>query len=403
MDLTIQPEHKISKKIKILSIFGTRPEAIKMAPVLKEFNRHPDRIISQVCITAQHRELLDQVLKLFDIQPDIDLDVMRKGQTLTDVASITLSKLGPIIQNEEPDWVLVQGDTTTAMAASLAAFYAQVKVGHIEAGLRTQDRWNPFPEEINRKIIGAIASLHFAPTESAKDNLLLEGVHEDNIFITGNTGVDALLWAVNHQQSTLVSADVIEKAIKHGVLKNLNVNKKMILVTAHRRENQGKPLEDICRALIEIAERYVNDVQIIFPVHLNPEIYEPVHRLLEDIPNIILIPPVDYFLSTYLLKQAYLVLTDSGGIQEEATTLGIPVLALRNVTERYESIESGTGCLVGTNCEKIVKKVTELLEDAEYYKSMAKPNYLYGDGHAAKRIRKILLGENISSFTLDTK
>ena len=374
-----------------------------MAPLLIEFDRHPDRIVSQVCITAQHRELLDQVLNLFDIQPDIDLDVMRKGQTPTDVASITLSKLGPIIQNEEPDWVLVQGDTTTAMAASLAAFYAQVKVGHIEAGLRTQDRWNPFPEEINRKIIGAIASLHFAPTESAKDNLLLEGVHEDNVFVTGNTGVDALLWAVNRQQATYAPADVIGKAIKDSVLKNFNVNKKMILVTAHRRENQGKPLEDICQALITIAEGYVNDVQIIFPVHLNPEVYEPVHRLLKDIPNIILIPPVDYFLSIYLLKRAYLVLTDSGGIQEEAPALGIPVLVLRNVTERFESIESGTSCLVGTNCEKIVKKVTKLLEDTEYYKSMAKPNYLYGDGHAAKRIRKILLGEKPSSFTLATK
>jgi len=212
-----------------------------------------------------------------------------------------------------------------------------------------------------------------------------------------------LLWAVNHQQSTLVLEDVIEKAIKHGVLKNLNVNKKMILVTAHRRENQGKPLEDICRALIEIAERYVNDIQIIFPVHLNPEVYEPVHRLLGDIPNIILIPPVDYLLSTYLLKQAYLVLTDSGGIQEEAPALGKPVLVLRNVTERFESIESGISCLVGTDCESIVKTATKLLEDAEYYKSMAKPNYLYGDGHAAKRIRKILLGEKPSSFTLVTK
>jgi len=393
----------MSKKLKILSIFGTRPEAIKMAPVLKEFNRHPDRIVSQVCITAQHRELLDQVLKLFDIQPGIDLDIMRKGQAPTDVVSIALSKLGPIIQNEEPDWVIVQGDTTTAMAASLAAFYAQVKVGHIEAGLRTQDRWNPFPEEINRKIIGAIASLHFAPTEIAKDNLLLEGVHEDSIFVTGNTGVDALLWAINTQQSTFDSADVIEKAIKHGGLKNLNINKKIILVTAHRRENQGKPLEDICRALIEIAERYMNDVQIIYPVHLNPEVYEPVHRLLRDVPNIILIPPVDYLLSIYLLKQAYMVLTDSGGIQEEAPALGIPVLVLRNHTERFESIESGTSCLIGTSCEKIVNKVTQLLEDEEYCKRMAKPKYLYGDGHAAIRIRKILLGENTSSFTLDAK
>ena len=391
----------MSKRIKILSIFGTRPEAIKLAPVIKEFNKYPDRIVSQVCITAQHRELLDQVLDLFDIQPGIDLDVMRKDQTPADVASITLSKLGPIIQNEEPDWVLVQGDTTTAMAASLAASYAQVKVGHIEAGLRTQDHWNPFPEEINRKIIGAIASLHFAPTEAAKENLLLEGVHEDNIIVTGNTGVDALLWAVNRQQTTLDSEDPYKEAIKDGVLKKLNLNKKMIFVTAHRRENHGKPLEEICLALQEIVERYMNEVQIVFPVHLNPEVYEPAHRLLGDIPNIILIPPVDYYLSIYLLKQAYLILTDSGGIQEEASALGIPVLVLRNVTERFESIESGTSCLVGTNCEKIVNKVTELLENGEYYKSMAKPSNTYGDGQAAIRIRKILLGESTSSFTVE--
>jgi len=391
----------MSKRIKILSIFGTRPEAIKLAPVIKEFNKYPDRIVSQVCITAQHRELLDQVLDLFDIQPGIDLDVMRKDQTLADVASITLSKLGPIIQNEEPDWVLVQGDTTTAMAASLAASYAQVKVGHIEAGLRTQDHWNPFPEEINRKIIGAIASLHFAPTEAAKENLLLEGVHEDNIIVTGNTGVDALLWAVNRQQTTLDSEDPYKEAIKDGVLKKLNLNKKMIFVTAHRRENHGKPLEEICLALQEIVEKYMNEVQIVFPVHLNPEVYEPAHRLLGDIPNIILIPPVDYYLSIYLLKQAYLILTDSGGIQEEASALGIPVLVLRNVTERFESIESGTSCLVGTNCEKIVNKVTELLENGEYYKSMAKPSNTYGDGQAAIRIRKILLGESTSSFTVE--
>jgi len=391
----------MSKRIKILSIFGTRPEAIKLAPVIKEFNKYPDRIVSQVCITAQHRELLDQVLDLFDIQPGIDLDVMRKDQTPADVASITLSKLGPIIQNEEPDWVLVQGDTTTAMAASLAASYAQVKVGHIEAGLRTQDHWNPFPEEINRKIIGAIASLHFAPTEAAKENLLLEGVHEDNIIVTGNTGVDALLWAVNRQQTTLDSEDPYKEAIKDGVLKKLNLNKKMIFVTAHRRENHGKPLEEICLALQEIVEKYMNEVQIVFPVHLNPEVYEPAHRLLGDIPNIILIPPVDYYLSIYLLKQAYLILTDSGGIQEEASALGIPVLVLRNVTERFESIESGTSCLVGTNCEKIVNKVTELLENGEYYKSMAKPSNTYGDGQAAIRIRKILLGESTSSFTVE--
>jgi UDP-N-acetylglucosamine 2-epimerase (non-hydrolysing) len=393
----------MGQKLKILSIFGTRPEAIKLAPVLRELDNHPERIISQVCITGQHRELLDQALELFDIQPDFDLDIMQANQTPTEVASLTLSKLAPVFQRLAPDWVLVQGDTTTAIAASLAAFYAQVKVGHIEAGLRTQDRWNPFPEEINRKIIGAIANLHFAPTESAKHNLIQEGIHEEDIFVTGNTGIDALLWVLNQQLSTRATMSAIENRVKHGDLKGLDVNKKMILVTAHRRENQGKPLEDICQALKEIAKKYVDEVQIIYPVHLSPAVYEPVNRLLGSVPNIMLIPPVDYFLLVYLMKQAFLILTDSGGIQEEAPALGIPVLVLRNVTERIESLEFGTGCLVGTDSEEIVKRTTKLLEDKAYYKNMAKPNYHYGDGQAAKRVVKILLGEDPSPFIPKTK
>jgi len=391
------------KKIKILSIFGTRPEAIKMAPVLKELDKYPDRIISQVCATAQHRDLLDQVLGLFEIQPDYDLGVMQSSQTPTEVASLTLSKLGPIIQNEEPDWVLVQGDTTTAMAASIAAFYAQVKVGHIEAGLRTQDRWNPFPEEINRKIIGAIANLHFTPTESAKHNLILEGIQGEDIFVTGNTGIDALLWVLNQQLSTPAMMSAIENRVKQGDLKGIDVIKKMILVTAHRRENHGKPLEEICQALKEIARRYVDEVQIIYPVHLSPAINETVYRLLGSVPNIMLVPPVDYFLLVYLMKQTYLILTDSGGIQEEAPALGKPVLVLRNVTERMESFASGTNCLVGTDCERIIKEVTRLLEDAEYYKILSKSKYFYGDGHAAKRVVKILLGEEPSPFITKTE
>ena len=389
----------MDRKLKILSIFGTRPEAIKLASVLRELDNHPERINSQVCITAQHRELLDQVLELFDIRPDYDLDIMQANQTPTEVASLILSKLAPILQSLAPDWVLVQGDTTTAMASSLAAFYAQVKVGHVEAGLRTQDRWNPFPEEINRKIIGAIASQHFAPTENAKDNLLREGVLEEDVYVTGNTGVNALLWAVSRQHTTHVSAAAIEEAIKHGILKNLDVTKKMILVTAHRRENQGKPLEDICLALKEIAEKYVNDVQIIYPVHLNPAVQEPVHRLIGNLPNIMLIPPADYLSLVYLMKMAYIILTDSGGIQEEAPALGKPVLVLRKVTERPEAIEFGTGCIVGTDRKEIVKKTITLLEDKAYYTKMAKPNYHYGDGRAANRIVEVLLGKNTTPFT----
>ena len=272
-------------------------------------------------------------------------------------------------------------------------------MGHVEAGLRTQDRWNPFPEEINRKIIGAIASQHFAPTENAKDNLLREGVLEEDVYVTGNTGVDALLWAVSRQDTTHVSAAAIEEAIKHGILKNLDVTKKMILVTAHRRENQGKPLEDICLALKEIAEKYVNDVQIIYPVHLNPAVQEPVHRLIGNLPNIILILPADYLSLVYLMKMAYIILTDSGGIQEEAPALGKPVLVLRKVTERPEAIEFGTGCIVGTDRKEIVKKTITLLEDKAYYTKMAKPNYHYGDGRAANRIVEVLLGKNTTPFT----
>lgn len=265
--------------------------------------------------------------------------------------------------------------------------------------MRTQDRWNPFPEEINRKIIGAIASQHFAPTENAKDNLLREGVLEEDVYVTGNTGVDALLWAVSRQHTTHVSAAAIEEAIKHGILKNLDVTKKMILVTAHRRENQGKPLEDICLALKEIAEKYVNDVQIIYPVHLNPAVQEPVHRLIGNLPNIMLIPPADYLSLVYLMKMAYIILTDSGGIQEEAPALGKPVLVLRKVTERPEAIEFGTGWIVGTDRKEIVKKTITLLEDKAYYTKMAKPNYHYGDGRAANRIVEVLLGKNTTPFT----
>jgi UDP-N-acetylglucosamine 2-epimerase (non-hydrolysing) len=374
-----------------------------MAPVLRELNKYPERINSQVCITAQHRDLLDQVLELFDIRPDHDLDVMRKSQAPAEVASLILSKLDPILQSTTPDWVLVQGDTTTAMTASLAAFYARAKVGHVEAGLRTQDRWNPFPEEINRKIIGAIANFHYAPTESAKQNLMKEGVHEENILVTGNPGIDALLWVASQQSSSRDTKSTIEQRINNGDFKGFAVDKKTILVTAHRRENHGKPLENICLALKEIAERKGDDVQIIYPVHLSPAVQGPVHQLIGNLPNIILVSPVDYLSFVYLMQRAYLIMTDSGGIQEEASTLGKPILVLRNITERSETIEFGTGCLVGTKQKEIVKKTIKLLEDKTEYSRMAKPNYSYGDGQAAKRIVEDLLGENPTPFTPGTR
>lgn len=393
----------MTKKIKVLSIFGTRPEAIKMAPVLRELEKYPERIFSQVCITGQHRDLLFQVLKLFDIQPDFNLNIMRPDQTLTEVASLTLGKLEPILQRVRPDWVLVQGDTTTAMAASLAAFYARVKVGHLEAGLRTHDRLIPFPEEANRKISTVVSHVHFAPTESAKQNLMNEGVQENNIFVTGNTGIDTLMWVLNRQFPSVTMKSTIEQMINNGDLKGYSVDKKIILVTAHRRENHGKPLENVCLALKEIADKHGDEFQIIFPVHLNPAVQEPVHRLIGNIPNILLAPPLDYLSAVYLLKRAYLILTDSGGIQEEASALGKPVLVLRNVTERLESIEHGPGFIVGTDYEEIVKKTKKLLEDKAYYRNMAKPCFPYGDGQAAKRIVKILLGEPATPFTPNIK
>lgn len=382
------------KNLKILSIIGTRPEAIKMASVLKELDLYPGRILSKLCVTAQHRELLDQMLRTFNLRPDYDLDIMRSDQSPAGVASATISMLEPILEEFKPDWVLVQGDTTSAMAASLVSQYAQVKVGHIEAGLRTQDPRNPFPEEMNRKVIGSVASLHFAPTIRAKENLLREGVAEESIKITGNTGIDSLFWAVNQ----IETEDDAVKVIVPEAQKYIDHNKKSILVTAHRRENQGKPLEDICLALKQIADKYKNDVEVIFPVHMNPLVNNPVHRILGNLSNILLIPPADYLQTVFLMKHAYLILTDSGGIQEEAPALGKPVLVLRNVTERVETIQNGTSCLVGTDTEFIVKEVSKFIEEEEYYKEKAKPIYFYGDGKAAKRIVSILMGEDPSPF-----
>ena len=377
------------KKLKVLSIFGTRPEAIKMAPVIHELNKYPDRIISRICVTAQHREMLDQVLALFDIQPDYDLNLMKEDQTLTEVAVLVLSKLEPILKSENPDWVLVQGDTTTAMAASLAAFYAHVKVAHVEAGLRTHDHWKPFPEEINRQLTGVLANLHFAPTENAQKNLMREGVQKEKIFLTGNTIIDALYWVAEQQSRFNGTSE--EQGTNQEVFRYQKEGKKIILVTAHRRENLGKPLENICLALKDIAKRYEDDVQIIYPVHLNPAVQEPALRILGHLPNVQLLPPLDYLPLVHLMKESYLVLTDSGGLQEEAPALGKPVLVLRDTTERIEAVKAGTVRLIGTNRKEIVSEVSQLLNNARHYQKMSRAINPYGDGQAAKRIVAALL------------
>jgi UDP-N-acetylglucosamine 2-epimerase (non-hydrolysing) len=361
--------------MKVLSVFGTRPEAIKMALVIKELERHPDQIVSRICVTAQHRQMLDQVLALFDITPDYDLDVMRGSQSPTQVASAVLAKLEPILQTEKPDWVLVQGDTTTVTAAALAAFYAHVKVGHVEAGLRTFDRWQPFPEEINRKVAGVIADLHFAPTECARQNLLREGILDGQIVVTGNPVIDAL-----HMVADLPYDPAT------GPLHTIPWNRRLILVTAHRRENFGAPLEQVCFALRDIAHAYADDVHIVYPVHLNPNVQAPVHRILNGISNVTLTEPLEYLPLVYLMKRATLVITDSGGIQEEAPGLGKPVLVLREVTERPEAVEAGTVRLVGTDPCLITTSVKQLLDDRHEYARMAHATNPYGDGQAASRI-----------------
>jgi UDP-N-acetylglucosamine 2-epimerase (non-hydrolysing) len=330
-------------------------------------------------VTAQHREMLDQVLRLFEIVPDYDLNVMEENQTPTQVASSVLSRLEPILLDERPDWVLVQGDTTTVAAASLAAFYSRAKLGHVEAGLRTGDKWQPFPEEINRRVAGSIADLHFAPTQGSRQNLLREGISDDRILVTGNTVIDALQWVASQAPPAEVSDLVRSPATR------------LIFVTAHRRENFGAPLEDICLALREIAVRYDGRLHILYAVHRNPNIWAPVHRLLGDLGSVTLTPPLDYLSTVHILKHTYLVLTDSGGLQEEAPSLGKPVLVLRDVTERPEGVEAGTARLVGVKRESIVRETTHLLEDNQAYAAMATAVNPYGDGKASPRIVQALL------------
>jgi len=372
--------------MKVMTVIGTRPEAIKMAPVIKELNNYPGEVESVVCTTAQHRKMLDQVLNVFGISPDYDLNLMRPGQNLSQLTARILIALEEVIVAERPEWVLVQGDTTTVMATSLVAFYHRTKVGHVEAGLRTGDKFQPFPEEINRRVTDVLADLYFAPTKRNRENLLREGVPAQAIVVTGNTVIDALMMTARRVSKRPLDARI-------GVIDG----KRLILVTAHRRENFGTPLRNICRALMEIAQQYRNDIHIVYPVHLNPDIFQPVHEMLGNVSNISLIEPVDYETFVSLMSRAYLILTDSGGIQEEAPSLNKPVLVLRRVTERPEAAALGAIRLVGTEYEIIVHETVRLLEDQAAYREMASVTNPYGDGCASQRIVQAILAHSQDS------
>ncbi|MGF6754863.1 non-hydrolyzing UDP-N-acetylglucosamine 2-epimerase [Paraburkholderia sp. GAS42] len=371
--------------MKVLVVFGTRPEAIKMAPVVEVLKADP-RFDARVCVTAQHRQMLDQVLALFDIVPEFDLDLMRPGQDLTDITARVLMGLRTIFDQWRPDLVLVHGDTTTTMATALAAFYQRIAVGHVEAGLRTGNIYSPWPEEMNRKIAGAIAVTHFAPTEKARENLLAEGIASDAIHVTGNTVIDSLLEVHARVQHSTTLHD--ELSARFSFLRD---DRRLILVTGHRRENFGEGFENMCGALADLAAR--PDVQIVYPVHLNPNVQEPVSRILGSLPNVHLIEPQDYLPFVYLMGRSYLILTDSGGVQEEAPSLGKPVLVMRNTTERPEAVAAGTVRLVGADRSKIISEAQSLLDDADAYERMAHAHNPYGDGMAARRIVEILARE----------
>lgn len=384
---------------KIMLVFGTRPEAIKMAPVVKELQKHPEQFQTIVCVTAQHRQMLDQVLTLFDIKPDYDLNLMKAGQDLFDITCGVLQGIKTVLSKEKPDIVLVHGDTTTTMAAAIAAFYCKVPIGHVEAGLRTFDKFSPFPEEINRTVTGRLADIHFAPTETAKNNLLREGVNTDRILVTGNTVIDALFITIKMMEKKgvekKIEAQMIEQNPSLSQLfddirnKHLDNHARLILVTGHRRENFGKGFENICQALAEIAEQYP-DINILYPVHLNPNVQEPVRRTLGEIHNIHIIPPIEYLPFVFMMNCSDIILTDSGGVQEEAPSLGKPVLVMRAVTERPEAVQAGTVRIVGTDSNTIVRETTRLLKGKVAYQEMATAHNPYGDGIAAIRIVKQL-------------
>jgi UDP-N-acetylglucosamine 2-epimerase (non-hydrolysing) len=361
---------------KIIFVFGTRPEAIKLAPVVKAF-RQSNNFETKVCVTAQHREMLDQVLEFFGLTPDYDLNLMKPNQNLYNLTGEIINGLKPVLEQFKPDFVFVHGDTTTTMSASIAGFYFGARICHIEAGLRTFNKYAPFPEEINRQITGRISDYHFAPTNKSKHNLLDENISEDRIIVTGNTVIDALLDGIEKVKS-------IDNEQINMLKKVVNPAKDLILVTGHRRENHGEGFLNICKALIEIAS--VNDVQIIYPVHLNPNVQKPVNKILSDVKNIELISPLPYEAFLWLMEKSKLIITDSGGVQEEAPSLGKPVLVLRETTERPEAVEAGTVILVGTNVEKIVSEANALLQDVEKYEMMSKLHNPYGDGNASNKI-----------------
>lgn len=376
----------------VLLVFGTRPEAIKMAPLVHEFKKHPEQFETLVCVTGQHREMLDQVLELFQIVPDVDLNIMKSGQDLYDVTSRVLVGMRDVLKKLTPDVVLVHGDTTTSMAAALAAFYQQVPVGHVEAGLRTGDIYSPWPEEMNRLMTGRIATYHFSPTPLSRQNLLKENVNADQIVVTGNTVIDALHWVVNkiHSEQGL-QRELHDSILRFGYdTDRLAKGKRLVLITGHRRENFGEGFLNICHAIKTLSMRYP-EVDFVYPVHLNPNVRKPVIEILGDgSENVFLIDPLQYLPFVYLMEQSYLILTDSGGIQEEAPGLGKPVLVMRNTTERPEAVDAGTVLLVGADRERIGSGVSNLLEDKVLYNKMAQAQNPYGDGYACQRIVEFL-------------
>ncbi len=377
----------------MMLVFGTRPEAIKMSPLVKEFQKYPEKFETIVCVTGQHREMLDQVLRIFDIQPDYDLNIMKQGQDLYDVTARVLTGMRDVLKETRPDIVLVHGDTTTSTAAALAAFYQQIPVGHIEAGLRTHNIYSPWPEEVNRQITGRIATYHFAPTSLSKDNLLQEGISGEQIIVTGNTVIDALYMVVEKIKNDGILSCELEKVLKAPGydISRLSDGRKLVLITGHRRENFGDGFISMCKAIKSLSEKYP-EVDFVYPMHLNPNVRKPIHEVFGESQraNLFFIEPLEYLSFVYLMEKSAIVLTDSGGIQEEAPGLGKPVLVMRDTTERPEALEAGTVKLVGTDYDKIVNEVSGLLDSQEYYEKMSKAINPYGDGKACSRIVKAL-------------
>ena len=377
----------------MMLVFGTRPEAIKMSPLVKEFQKYPEKFETIVCVTGQHREMLDQVLRIFDIQPDYDLNIMKQGQDLYDVTARVLTGMREVLKETQPDIVLVHGDTTTSTAAALAAFYQQIPVGHVEAGLRTHNIYSPWPEEMNRQITGRIATYHFAPTSLSKDNLLQEGVSEERIIVTGNTVIDALYMVVEKIKNDGILSCELEKVLKASGydIGRLSDGRKLVLITGHRRENFGDGFISMCKAIKSLSEKYP-EVDFVYPMHLNPNVRKPIYEVFGESQraNLFFIEPLEYLSFVYLMEKSAIVLTDSGGIQEEAPGLGKPVLVMRDTTERPEALEAGTVKLVGTDYDKIVNEVSGLLDSQEYYEKMSKAINPYGDGKACSRIVKAL-------------